>query len=91
VIHRDDDGLLRIAVHDSFQTDFLSSHSSNNNSSPFRLLEMSNLRGLTGTRNNTGNNTRNTQNNSQTRMRRTGRYRLRVVFQKRSSCCGPVC
>jgi hypothetical protein len=27
MVHRDDDGLLRIAVHDSFQTDFLSSHS----------------------------------------------------------------
>ena len=27
VVHRHDDGLLRIAVHDSFQTNFLSSHS----------------------------------------------------------------
>src|SRR4030042_4777175 len=34
VIHRDDDGLLRIAIHDPFQTNFLSSHNNNNNLPP---------------------------------------------------------
>jgi hypothetical protein len=73
VVHRHDDGLLRIAVHDPFQTDFLSSHSNNNNSSPCIHTVLCKPEGVINTRN-TGNNTRNKM---QRRMRRTRLRRKR--------------
>jgi hypothetical protein len=64
VVHRDDDRLFRIAVHDSFQTDFLSSHSNNNNSSPCihtNLLCSCKPGGLINTSNKTGNKSQRSQ------------------------------
>jgi hypothetical protein len=55
VIHRYDDGFFRITVHDSFQTNFLSSH--NNNNLPLRSLTnlLCKPEGLINTSNKTGN------------------------------------
>jgi len=44
MIHRYDDGFFRITVHDSFQTNFFSSHNNNNLPSAFTRIIVQNQR-----------------------------------------------